>query len=163
MALQPAATGRLHILARVYWPELEPVLEATYRLLSEDDAIAPEDVIAEMGEGTDPDHVKRALAQLYRNSKYISGLHVEEVACPYLIRATEEGWQQVGGWPNPGAAGGDQLDVLLRLLDEKIAAPETPPEERTRLQQVRASLVDAGRDIVIGVLSNYIARQTGAS
>lgn len=147
----------------MYWPELQPVLEATYRCLSERDEISPEDVIAEMGEGTDPDHVKRALAQLYRGERYIGGQDVEEYPWPIRIEATEKGLQEVAGWPKPGAAGGDQLELLLRLLDDKIAAPETPPEEKTRLQRVRDSLGGAGRDIIVGVLSNFIAKQTGAS
>jgi hypothetical protein len=146
----------------VYWSEVKPVLDATYRLLSEHDEVSPEDVIAEMGEGTDPDHVKRALAQLYRGGR-IGGQTIEQVDWPITIEATEKGSQEVAGWPKPGAAGGDQLELLLRLLDDKIAAPETPPEEKTRLQRVRDSLGGAGRDIIVGVLSNFIAKQTGAS
>jgi hypothetical protein len=146
----------------VYWSEVKPVLDATYRLLSEHDEVSPEDVIAEMGEGTDPDHVKRALAQLYREG-YIGGQDIQQVDWPISIEATEKGSQEVAGWPKPGAAGGDQLELLLRLLDDKIAAPETPPEEKTRLQRVRDSLGGAGRDIIVGVLSNFIAKQTGAS
>ena len=138
------------------------MLDATYRLLSEHDVVSPEDAIAEMGEGTDPDHVRRALAQLYRE-RYIGGQDVEDYAWPIRIEATEKGLQEVAGWPKPGAAGGDQLELLLRLLDDKIAAPETPPEEKTRLQRVRDSLGGAGRDIIVGVLSNFIAKQTGAS
>lgn len=152
----------MRILARVYWPELEPVLEATYRLLSERDAISPVEVLAEMGEGTDPDHVKRALAQLYRDD-YIGGPTTAQDPVPKIIKATGKGSQEVAGWPKPGAAGGDQLELLVRLLDEAITAPQTPPEQKTRLQRVRDSLVDAGRDLIVGVLSNFIAKQTGAS
>jgi hypothetical protein len=146
----------------VYWPELQPVLEATCRLLSDHDEVSPEEVIAELGAGTDSNHVKRALAQLYREG-YIAGQDIEQVDWPISITATEKGSQEAAGWPKPGAGGGDHLDLLLRLLDEKIGAAETPPEEKTRLQRARDSLADATRDIIVGVLSNFIAKHTGAS
>lgn len=80
----------------MYWSEVESVFEATYRLLSESDSVSPDQVVAELGEGTDADHVHRALAQLYREG-YIGGLTVEEQAWPYSIYGTEKGLQQAAG------------------------------------------------------------------
>ena len=77
----------------MYWSEVESVFEATYRLLSESDSVSPDQVVAELGEGTDADHVHRALAQLYREG-YIGGLTVEEQAWPYSIYGTEKGLQR---------------------------------------------------------------------
>jgi hypothetical protein len=85
----------------MYWPELQPVLEATYRLLSEHDSVSPDQVVAELGEGTDPELVHRALAQLYR-AEYIGGLTIEQQDWPYSIYGTEKGSQQAAGWPPEG-------------------------------------------------------------
>jgi hypothetical protein len=80
----------------VYWSEVEPVFEATYRLLRESDSVSPDQVVAELGEGTDADHVHQALAQLYREG-YISGLTVEQQDWPYSIYRTEMGLQLAAG------------------------------------------------------------------
>jgi len=144
------------------WNEVRPVLAASYELLGEEgDRATPEAVNEKLGREPRDERTARALELLYKGG-YIDGIMVDQSPAPIFIEATKEGLQETSGWPKPGA-GGDQLDLLLRLLDERIAAPETPPEEKTRLQRVRDSLGDAGRDIVVGVLSNFVAKQTGAS
>ncbi len=141
--------------------EVRPVLDATYRLLATEEHISGDAVIAELGRPHNDPQTGRALKALV-DSGYIEGRFVMQTSVPILISATEKGLQETSGWPKPGG-GGDQLDLLLRLLDERIAATETPPEEKGRLERVRDSLADAGRDVVVGVLSNFIAKQTGAS
>jgi hypothetical protein len=134
----------------VYFPEVEPVLEATYRLLSESDSVSPEDVITEMGEGTDADHVRRALAQLYRDD-YISGQDVE---------ATEKGLQEAAGWPREGASREAEAQAFLRLLDERIADQATTEEERGLLRQIREGAIGVGTKVIGEVLARYLIHMT---
>jgi 1,6-anhydro-N-acetylmuramate kinase len=143
----------------VYFPEVEPVLEATYRLLSESDSVSPEDVITEMGEGTDADHVRRALAQLYRDD-YISGQDVEEYPWPIRIEATEKGLQEAAGWPREGASREAEAQAFLRLLDERIADQATTEEERGLLRQIREGAIGVGTKVIGEVLARYLIHMT---
>jgi hypothetical protein len=142
----------------VYWPELQPVVGATYRLLSEHDSVSPDQVIGELGEGTDPDHVHRALAQLYREG-YIGGLTIEQQAWPYSIYGTEKGLQHAAGWPREGAAGDAEAQAFLRLLDERIAAA-TSEKEAGVLRRVRDAAAEVGTKLLAEVLSSYLARMS---
>ncbi len=143
------------------WPEIEPVLYATYRLLSERDVLKPEDVIAEMGEGTDADHVKRALAHLYRDD-YIGGQDVEEHPWPIRIEATEKGLKEAAGWPREGATHEAEAKEFLRLLDERIAEATTE-EERGLLRQARDAVTNVGTKVLGEVLSRYLIHMTRGS
>lgn len=57
-------------------------------------------------------------------------------------------------------AGQIRVDLLLRLLDERIASDETPEDEKGRLQRVRDSVSSLGRDLAVKVLGAYLARMT---
>lgn len=133
------------------------MLDATYRLLSERDAIAPEDVSAEMGEGTDPDHVNRALAQLYREG-YVTGFGIENVPWPLSIQPAEKGLRAAAGWPSESSSAHEtQIGALLRLLDERIADEATPEEERGRLRRVREAIGSASTKVFGEVLGRFLA------
>ena len=140
----------------MYFPEVQPVLEATYRLLSEHDSVSPDQVVAELGDETDPDHVRRALAQLYRE-RYIGGLTIEEQAYPYSIYGTEKGLQEAAGWPRDGAA---DVQTFLRLLDDRIAREDTSEEDLGHLRRIRETVSGASSRVIGEVLGRYLAEMT---
>jgi hypothetical protein len=142
------------------WSEVEPVLKATYRLLAERDYISGEDVIAELGRPPGDAATGRALDALSR-ADYIEGQFIEQSSVPVLITSTEKGLQEASGWPKPGGAGAEQVELLLRLLDERIASAATPEEEKGRLRRARDAVAGVGREVFAEVLAAYVARQTG--
>lgn len=62
------------------------------------------------------------------------------------------------GWPVPGQS---DVDALLRLLDARINAPDTPEEERTRLQSLREAAGDVGQSVLTGLLGAWLSQVTG--
>jgi hypothetical protein len=144
------------------WEAVKPVLDATYRLLAEKDPIAGEAVITELGRPANDEETGRTLEALSK-ADYIKGQFHEETPVPDLIAATEKGLQETSGWPKPGAGGGGQVELLLRLLDERIESPDTPKAEKTRLRKARDSFAAVGHDITVGVLTAFISKQTGAT
>jgi hypothetical protein len=63
---------------------------------------------------------------------------VNQNPAPVRIMATPKGLEETRGWPREGG-GTDQLELLLRLLDEHIASEDTPEEERGKLSGVLAA------------------------
>lgn len=138
--------------------DAEPVLRAVYRLLEEQDSISPNAVCAATGKPPEDKPTERALAYLYRE-KFIDGLKLANVDHPIQIEAASRGLEYASGWPRGG--GGDQIEALLRVLDEHIASDETPEEEKGRLRRFRDGVVGVTRDIGVRVMSDYLARQAG--
>ncbi len=139
------------------------MLDATYRLLSERDSISPETVIAEMGDGTDAAHVRRALAHFHRE-ELVGGLKTSNSPVPKTIRATEKGLQEAAGWPRDGAVAREaQIEALLRLLDERIADEGTSEEERGRLRRVREAISNASTKVFGEVLGRFLAEMAKGS
>lgn len=66
------------------------------------------------------------------------------------------------GWPQPGSSDPADTELLLRILDDRIAAAGDE-EERTRFQKLRDTAAETGGNIVSEVLAAYLARVTGAS
>jgi hypothetical protein len=143
----------------VDWSEARPVLEATYRLLNKADQTTQEEVCSALGVPAGHERTIRALALLFE-AGYIDGLEVDSSPAPIFIRATEKGLREASNWP--GRPAPDQVELLLRLLDERIESPETPDDEKGKLRRVRDALGDLGRDIAVGVLTAYVSRATGA-
>lgn len=141
------------------WSEVKPVLDATYKLLNERERVSQDAVCAALDRPAKDQQTIRALALLYE-SGYISGMTVDQSPAPIFITATEKGMQQTSGWPS---ASSDQVDLLLRLLDDRIADAATPEEEKGRLRRARDAFAALGRDVAVGVLSAYAAQATGAN
>lgn len=144
------------------WEEARPVLEAAYRLMDEDDenGTSPEAVSVALGKPPGDARTERILAQLYEIG-YIAGLRVEDSAAPFRITPTEKGLQQVAGWPSP-SSGGREVELLLALLDERIADESRDEDERGRLRRFRDAAAGIGRDVGAEVLGAYLARISGA-
>lgn len=146
------------------WNEAQPVLEATYQLLNEEEAgerLSQDQVCSALGRPAGDEPTIRALALLY-NDDYIGGIMVNESPAPVLIAATPKGLRYTSGWP--GEEGGSrQVEMLLQLLDERIESDETPEAEKGRLRQIRNGVGSASRDIMVAVLGAYVSQATGAS
>lgn len=147
------------------WSEVQPVLETTYRLLAQQEKagrVTGQAVNEALGRDTNDEATGRVLKRLHE-AGYIRGQFAWQTSLPLMIDSTEKGLQQTSGWPSPGAAGGtEQVELLLRLLDERIADEATPDEERSRLRRVRDAVGEVGRGVFTEVLAAYIARVTGA-
>jgi hypothetical protein len=63
--------------------------------------------------------------------------------------------EATGLWPS-GEALADRLQAVLDNLIRSAA-----PEERSRLEKIRDSLVSAGRDITVGVFTAFAAGSFG--
>jgi hypothetical protein len=141
------------------WSEVEPVLAATYRLLADQDHLRGEAVIAEMGRPPGDETTGRALENLHRTG-YIEAQFVMQRSVPVLVESTEKGLQHASGWPRDGGTA-QQVELLLGLLDERIASDATPEEEKGRLRRARDAVASVGKDVFADVLAAYLARQTG--
>jgi hypothetical protein len=139
----------------MYWSQVQPVLETTYRLLSESDSVSPDQVVAEL-DGSAGDDVRRALAQLYREG-FIGGLTVEQQAWPYSIYGTEKGMEQAGERRRESGTHETEVEAFVRILHERIASAATSEEERGRLRRIRDAVSDAGIGLIGEVLGKFSA------
>lgn len=137
------------------WNEVEPVLVATYRLLADQDQTTPEAVCQELERPARDEQTIRALALLY-NDDYIDGITVDQSPAPIFIRPTGKGLRATSGWP--GERGETYVAALLEVLDQRIAAPETPELERGRLHRIRDAVSEAGPRFIGEVLAAYTAK-----
>jgi DNA-binding PadR family transcriptional regulator len=70
------------------------------------------------------------------------------------IQLTERGLRSTGVWPSD-----DPFEDLLRVLNEQIA--REPDQDRAgRLRRLLAAVVDAGKDVGVGVLTELATRGT---
>jgi len=58
-------------------------------------------------------------------------------------------------------SGQSDVDALLRLIDARINAPDTPEEERTRLQRLREAAGDVGQSVLTGLLGAWLSQVAG--
>ncbi len=144
------------------WSEVEPVLNATYGLLDSKEEVTQEEVCAALDKIHGDATTIRALELLY-NDDYIGGFMVQQSPAPVRIQATPKGLQRARGWPAAGQGGGEQVELLLRLLDERIDSAETAEEEKSKLRQARDAFAGLGKDIAVGVLTAYAIQATGAN
>lgn len=145
------------------WDEARPALETAYRLLDESaqDQVSTEAVIAALGKPPGDARTVRALAHLY-DANYIDGFMADQSPAPIFITPTEKGLQQVAGWPST-SGGGREVEMLLALLDERIADETRDDDERGRLARFRDAVAGVGRDVGAEVLAAYLARISGAA
>jgi hypothetical protein len=144
------------------WNEAKPVLKATYELLEAGEDVTQDEVCAAVGRPPQDERTVRALALLYEGG-YIGGFTVNQSPAPVRIQGTPKGLQETSGWPREGGAGAEQIELLLRLLDERIASDETPEEEKGKLLRARDAFAALGRDVAVGVLTAYAGKVSGAS
>jgi hypothetical protein len=143
------------------WSEVQPVLRATYELLDAGEDVTQDQVCEALGRPAGDERTVRALALLYEGG-YIGGFKLQSPA-PVRIRGTTKGLQEVSGWPREGEASPELVELLLRLLDERIASEETPEEEKSKLRRARDAFAALGRDVAVGVLTAYAGKVSGAS
>src|SRR5919106_6940953 len=105
------------------WEEAKPVLRATYELLDAGEDVTQDQVCEALGRPARDERTIRALALLYQDD-YIGGFTVNQSPAPVRIQGTPKGLQEVRGWPREGGAGAEQVDLLMRLLDERIASDD---------------------------------------
>lgn len=120
-----------------------------------------ENVCAALGKPNGDPTTIRAL-ELLNNGGYIGGTTIENSPAPVFIEATPKGLERASGWPAESQDGGEQIELLLRLLDERIDSAETA-EEKSKLRRARDAFAGLGRDIAVGVLAAYVTQASGAS
>jgi hypothetical protein len=142
--------------------EVLPALVAAYELIDEstDGFIDGENVAAKLGRDADESSFYSLFRQLddadYVNVQVWGG----GMAPPAMIGPTEKGLQITRGWPGRG---GESTEILLRLLDERIADPDVPEEERTRLERLRDAAGDVSKGVLQSVLGAWLTHVSGAS
>jgi hypothetical protein len=70
-------------------------------------------------------------------------------------RLLEKGSRAVGQWPSD-----DPYDALLSLIEQRLD-DETDPETRTKLERLRATLLDVGKGVAGGILGSLIRAGLG--
>ena len=116
------------------WSEVEPVLKVTYELLDAREEVGQADVCEALGRPNGDAVTIRALELLY-NDDYIGGSTIDNSPAPVFIEATPKGLQRTSGWPAEGSSG--EVELLLRLLDERIDSEETTEEGKGKLRRAR--------------------------
>lgn len=144
------------------WDEARPVLETAYRLMDENDeeGTRTQAVLDAFGTTSDDARTERILVRLFEVG-YFDGLIYDDSPLPFLIKPNEKGLQQVSGWPSP-SGGSREVDLLLALLDERIADESRDEDERGRLRRFRDGVAGIGQDVGAEVLGAYLARISGA-
>jgi len=142
------------------WHEVEPVLKVTYELLDGRETVSQEEVCAALDRPAGDERTIKALA-LLKEDGYIGGIMVMQSPAPDLIHSTPKGLQHTSGWPS-GTGSSNQVDLLLRLLDERISSDETADDEKGKLRRARDAFADVGKDIAVGVLTAYATQAAGA-
>lgn len=136
-----------------------PVLDATYRMLEEQGPYAQLDG-KEVAHALGRDEEDMALRHVFEqlgHAGYIKPTWAG-VTLPIMIEPTERGLQYAMGWP---VLGQSDVDALLRMLDQRIESPDTPEDERTRLQRLRDAAGDVGTSVMSSLLSAWLSQVSG--
>jgi hypothetical protein len=143
------------------WEVVKPYLDATYRLLEEDQVIDGSAVVEALGDSPDDPRVGQ-IFRLLQEADYINAHFAMATQAPVMIQATEKGLQATSGWPSPGNSG-DLVLALISAIDDRIEDEATSDEERGRLRRWRDALVGVGTNLAAEVLASYAAKATGVS
>ena len=145
------------------WKEVRPVLEATYDLLDEMDHVDGADVCEALGWDREDESTLRMSTRPLLALRAAGLIEAEVAFGPSvgLIRPTAEGLQTVRGWPRPGEPGPEGVELLLALLDDRIAAA-TSDEERSRWERLRDATGRMSQSVLAEVLGAWMARMSGA-
>jgi hypothetical protein len=139
----------------VDWNQVEPVLRAVYRRLSDEREIEPEQVCADLGRTQDDEATTRALIEL-RQYGYIDGIVSGYLEPPRSMRPTEKGLQQCAGWPTPGS---ESVFVaqFLTAIDARANDVSVPAEERSRLKKLFDAAGAVGKDVLTEVTAKVLS------
>jgi hypothetical protein len=141
------------------WSEVQPILNATYELLDGSDRVSQEGVCEVLGRPPGDERTIKALALLHEDG-FIGGIMVAQSPAPVIIQTTPKGLRHTRGWPSE-AHNPEQVDLLLRLLDERIASDETTETDKGKLRRARDAIADLGKDIAVGILTAYVTQAAG--
>jgi hypothetical protein len=137
--------------------EAFPVLAAAYRVTTRDPAdpyLRQTDLNAELGRDPGDARTWRTMGELIEDGwlEVTKGeFHFDRPGWPSMIVLTGKARRLLAGWPSDG---GEALYArFIASLDELIAKTESP-DERTKLERLRADAGDIGKGVLISVLSN---------
>jgi hypothetical protein len=142
------------------WTQVEPVLQATWRLAEERITgsamlnIPSSEIALAMGESASEEQVALALDQLAKAGY----LDVMRVMGPdvFVEGFTEKGLQLVAGWPTGPAEA--MMNALLESIEQQIQGA-TSEEQRTRLERFREAATGMGRELLLRVLTQAATGQ----
>lgn len=135
------------------WNQVEPVLLAVYRRLSDEREVEPEQVCADLGRAEDDEATTRALIEL-RQYGYIDGIVSGYLEPPRNMRPT--GLQHCAGWPTPGS---ESVFVaqFLTAIDARANDASVPAEERSRLKKLFDAAGAVGKDVLTEVTAKVLS------
>jgi hypothetical protein len=91
------------------------------------------------------------------DAQYVTGQRLNGAGGAVLfvnLRLSERGLRAAGVWPAD-----DPFEDLVRVLNAQIAH-EPDPDRAGRLRRLLSAVVDAGRDVAVGVLTELASRGT---
>lgn len=140
-------------MAEDYWPLAQQILEKVAEREKLGDECSLADIIYEIG--GDPHQLERQARALYQ-AGYIEGGVVESLDGDFDLlspRLRPKGMRRVGEWPSE-----DGYSELLKVLDAKLSEAEEGSDEKGRLQRLKDSVTGIGRDVAVGVLTEWVKR-----
>lgn len=109
----------------------------------------------DVAQATELDDVKVVTSlEWLADAQYVTGsrMHKAGTVFYFNLRLGERGLRAAGVWPSD-----DPFEDLLRVLNEQIN--REPDQERAgRLRRLLSAVVDAGRDVGVGVLTELATR-----
>jgi hypothetical protein len=137
------------------WTKVEaPILAAIADWIPRPGAPGPMSTNIEQSTGLGSDAIATALRRLM-DAQYVTGQRLNGAGGAVLfvnLHLTQRGLRESGVWPSD-----DPFEDLLRVLNEQIA--NEPDQERAgRLRRLLTAVVDAGRDVGVGVLTELATR-----
>lgn len=139
------------------WTKVEaPILAAIADWKPRPGAPGPISTNIEQSTGLDSDEITTALRRLM-DAQYVTGQRLNGAGGAVLfvnLRLSERGLRAAGVWPAD-----DPFEDLVRVLNAQIAH-EPDPDRAGRLRRLLSAVVDAGRDVAVGVLTELASRGT---
>jgi len=90
---------------------------------------------------------------------YLTGIDTTTMDGPsfYLmaVRLLERGRRSVGQWPSD-----DPAQLLIQVIEARIAAASTD-DERSKLSELRDTVLGVGRDVLVSLLSTFAHQLAG--
>lgn len=141
--------------------DVMPLLYAAFELeqeMSPAAGVTQDAVNLKLGRPPGDPRTSTTLAQLSDAGGYLRDeVSYDQRMGPDVFRLGERALQRVAGWP--GDASGDLAAQLLVLLDDRLADPGLPEEERGRLKRLRDTAADVGKGTLSGLLTALIKSQ----
>lgn len=138
--------------------DAEPVLIATYKLFEQDDFFNGEQVNEAMGLNPNDESTGRAFKYLDNSGYLKAGFQVGSLV-PVTIEPTEKGLQHCSNWPSHDPS--VFVENLLKTMDEQIHDAQVPEAEKSRLKQLRNSVIEVGQNVLVEAISRTVEHKTG--